>query len=76
MMPLTLILRKANAGYVFKKHTLKDNHPLFLDDIKLHGKGESHVSSFDNTVYNFSDDIRKKIGQKIVWCVTLKVRYN
>ena len=34
MIPLSLILRKANSGYLFKDKT-KINHLLYIDDVKL-----------------------------------------
>lgn len=47
--PLTLILRKAKVGYEFKVHQQHFSHLLFMDDLKLHGRHESHVSSLVDT---------------------------
>ena len=38
LIPLTHILRKSKAGYEFSKTKVKDNHLLFMDDLKLYAK--------------------------------------
>ena len=56
MIPLTLILRKATAGYDLAKE-FKVNHLLFMDDLKLFGKSEDQIDSLVQTVQLFSEDI-------------------
>ena len=40
LMSLKLILRKAKAAYEFSRSKEKINHPLFMDDLKLHSRNE------------------------------------
>ena len=56
LIPLTLILRKATAGYHFTDKT-KVNHLLFMDDLKLYGKDKAQLESLTQTVRIFSHDI-------------------
>lgn len=44
MIPLTLILRKCEAGYMYTNKT-KINHLLFMDDLKLYPRSESQLDS-------------------------------
>ena len=64
MVPLSLILREAKAGYEFKGKEQKINHLLFMDDLKLYGKDENQVTSLINTVHCFSTDIKMEFGLK------------
>ena len=40
MVPLSLILRKVNASYKWRKKEYKLNYLLFMDDLKLFSKSE------------------------------------
>ena len=40
LIPLSLILRKAEAAYGFSESKEKINHLLFMDDLKLYGRSE------------------------------------
>ena len=72
MIPLTLILRKAKAGYEFEHKCQKINHLLFMDDLKLYGKDEDQISSLINTVYCFTTDIKMEFGLKKCGVLILK----
>lgn len=48
MIPLTLILRKCEAGYMYTNKT-KINHLLFMDDLKLYPRSESQLDSETGT---------------------------
>ena len=57
LLPHTLILRKATAGYHFTDKT-KINHLLLMDDLKLCGKrDEAQLESLTQTVRIFSHDV-------------------
>ena len=72
MIPLTMILRKAKAGYEFKGRQQKVNHLLYMDDLKLYAKDESQVSSLVDTAYAFSTDIKMEFGLKKCGVLVLK----
>ena len=57
LIPLTLILRKATAGYHFTV-----NHLLFMDDLKLYGKDKAQLGSLTQTVHIFSHDTGMQFG--------------
>ena len=61
LIPLTLILRKATAGYHFTDKT-KVNHLLFMDDLKLYGKDKAQLKSLTQTVRIFSHNIGMQFG--------------
>lgn len=61
MIPLTLILRKCEAGYIYANNT-KLNHLLFLDDLKLYARNENRLDSLMQTVRIISKDIGMKFG--------------
>ena len=44
MIPLSLVLRKCEAGYTYAKNT-KVNHLLFMDDLKLYARSECQLDS-------------------------------
>ena len=43
LIPLSLILRKAEATYEFSGSKEKINHLLFMDDLKLYSRNEKGV---------------------------------
>ena len=61
MLPLTLILRKCEAGYLYANNT-KLNHLFFMDDLKLYARNENQLDSFIQTVRIVSKDIGMKFG--------------
>ena len=57
MIPLSVILRKVEAGFRFCGSREKVNHLLFMDDLKLYGKNENELDTLINIVKEYSDDI-------------------
>ena len=45
LIPLSMILQEIQSGYQLDKHSIKINHLLFMDDLKLYGrlKENSHI---------------------------------
>ena len=65
MISLTLLLlRKVKVEYEWYKKHIKLNHLLFMDDLKLFGKGENEINSLAQTVHVFSKDIGMEFGMK------------
>ena len=71
MVPLSLILRKVNAGYEWGKKEYKLNHLLFMDDLKLFSKSEEQMDTLVRTVYVFSIDIGMEFGMKKCGILTM-----
>ena len=71
-IPLSLILRKAEAAYEFSESKEKINHLLFLDDLKLSSQSEKRLDSLVQTVRVFSEDIGMEFG--IEKCAMLVVK--
>ena len=61
MIPLTLILRKCEAGCLYANNT-KLNHLFFMDDLKLYARNENQLDSLKQTVRIISKDIGRKFG--------------
>ena len=61
LIPLSLILRKANAACEFSECKEKINYLLFIDDLKLCSRSEKGLDSVQ-TVRVFSEDIRIEFG--------------
>ena len=68
LIPLTLILRKAKAGYEFSDSKEKINHLLFMNDFKLYSRSEKGLDSLVQTVRVFSEDIGMEFGIENVLC--------
>ena len=62
LIPLSLILRKANAAYEFSESKEKINHLLLMDDLKLYSRSEKGLDSLVQTVRVFIDDIGMEFG--------------
>ena len=62
MIPLTVLLRKIEAGYRFSGSRDKVNHLLFMDDLKLYGKDEEELDLLVSKVKEYSDDIGMQFG--------------
>ena len=58
LIPLSLILRKAEAAYEFSENKEKIKNLIFMDDLKLYSQGEKRLDSLVQTVRVFSEDIR------------------
>ena len=61
MIPLTVILRKCEAGYSYGNN-IEINHLLFMDDFKLYAKTSSQLDSLIQTVRIFSNNSGVKFG--------------
>ena len=72
MVPLSLILKKVNACYIWEKKEYKLNHLLFMDDLKLHAKSEEQTDTLVRTVYVFSTNIAMEFGIKKCGILTVK----
>ena len=64
MVPLTWLLRRANAGYEWGNKRFKLNLLLSMDDLKLFAKSKKQIDSLIQTVHIFSEDIRIQFGIK------------
>ena len=71
LIPMTLVLRKAKAGYVTRQG-IKINHLMYMDDIKLFAKTETSLNSLVHTVRVVSEDIGMEFG--VDKCSTLVTR--
>ena len=71
MIPLTLILRKSEAGYSYGNN-VNINHLLFIDDLKLYAKTPNQLDSLIETVRIFINDIGMKFG--IEKCAVLIIK--
>ena len=60
LIPLSLILIKAEAAFEFSENKEKINHLLFMDDLKLYSQSEKRLDSLVQAVQVFSEDIRMK----------------
>ena len=74
LMPLSMILRKVNAGYEMKKDGCKINHLLFMDDLKLFARNEAEIDSLVQTVRIFSDANGMQFGLEKCASMTIKRR--
>ena len=72
LIPLTVILRKAESAYQFSNNEEKINHLLFMDDLKLYAKNEKGLESLAQTVRIINDDIGLEFG--IDKCATLVLK--
>ena len=72
MVPLSLILKKVNACYIWEKKEYKLNHLLFMDDLKLHAKSEEQTDTLVRTVHVFSTNIAMEFGIKKCGILTVK----
>ena len=62
MIPLSILLRRENKGYVLGADGRLVNHLLFMDDLKLYGKTEAELEDLVEVVRVFSRDIRMEFG--------------
>ena len=72
MVSLSLILKKVNACYKWRKKEYKLNHLLFMNDLKLYVKSEEQTITLVRTVYVFSTDIGMEFGIKKYRILTMK----
>ena len=62
MIPLTVILRKVEAGFRFSGSREKVNHLLFMDDLKLYGANVIELEELVGAVKRYSDDVGMRFG--------------
>ena len=62
MIPMTRVLERMEVGYQLKKGGSRINHLMFMDDIKLFGRGTKDIDTLVQTVRIISGDIRMKLG--------------
>ena len=62
MIPVTRFLERMKVGYQLKKGGSTINHLMFMDDIKLFGRGTKEIDTLVQTVRIVSSDIRKEFG--------------
>ena len=72
VIPVTLLLGSCKAGYHLGKESLKVNHLLFMDDLKLFGKSSKEIDSLIRTVFVFSQEIQIEFGVKKCGVVIIK----
>ena len=65
LIPLSLILRKAKAAYVFSGSKVKINHLLFMDYLKLYSRNEKELGSLVQTIRVFSKDMGMKFDTQV-----------
>ena len=70
LIPLSNLLRKTAGGFNLNR-SIRLNHLLFMDDLKLYGKNEAETTSLLNKVKEFSADIGMKFG--LEKCGMLKI---
>ena len=63
MIPLTHVLRKAKARYTLDGGE-ETNHLLFMDNLKLYGRGENEIKRLVSTAVVFSPDTCIEFGIK------------
>ena len=62
MIPMTGVLERMEVGYQLKKGGSRINHLMFMDNIKLFGRGTKEIDTFVQTVRIISGDIRMELG--------------
>ena len=67
MLTLSLILRKVNGNYDWRKKEYKLNRLLFMGDLKHFSKSEEQMDTLVKTIYVFSTDIGTEFEIKKMW---------
>ena len=62
MIPLIRILERMEVRYQLKKGDDRANHLMFMDDIKLFGRGTKEIDTSVQTLTIVSGDIRMELG--------------
>ena len=62
MIPMTRVLERMEVGYQLKKGGSRINHLMFMDDIKMFGRGIKETDTLVETVRIVSGDIRMEFG--------------
>ena len=69
MMPLNHILRKCTAGYKLSRSQEKNNHLMYMDDIKLFAKNEKELETLIHAVRIYTHDIGMEFGIENIPCL-------
>ena len=72
LIPVTIILRTLKQGYSFGKGNERENHLLFMDDLKLYGSNNNEIGSLVKVVKIVSGDILMQFG--LCKCAVLKMK--
>ena len=72
MIPMTRVLERMEVGYQLKKGGSRINHLMFMDDIKLFGRGTKETDTLVQTVRIVSGDIRMKF--RIEKCALVNIQ--
>ena len=64
LIPLSMVLKETDYGYDIGRHKEKINHLLFMDDLKLYGKGKRELDCLVQTVRKVSEDIGMTFGME------------
>ena len=72
MIPVPRILERMEVGYQLKKGGSRFNHLMFMDYIKLFGRGTKEIDTLVQTVRIVSGDIRMEFG--IGKCVPVNIQ--
>ena len=62
MIPMTRALERIEVWYQLEKGGSRINHLMFMDDIKLFGRGATEIDTLAQTVRTVSGDIRMEFG--------------
>ena len=60
-----MILRKAKTAYEFSENKEKNNHLIFMDDLKLYIRSEKGLDTLVQSGPVFSEDIGWNLVQKM-----------
>ena len=72
MIPMTRVLERMEVGYQLKKGGSRINHLMFIEDIKLFGRGTKEIDTLVQTVRIVSSDIRMELGIEIYALVNIQ----
>ena len=62
VIPMTRVLERMEVRHQLKKGGSRINHLMFMDDVKLFGRGTKEIDTSVKTVRIVSDDIRMEFG--------------
>ena len=72
LIPLSLIIRNAEAAYEFSGCKEKINHLLFMNDLQLYSRNEKELDPLVQLIHIFSEDIGMEVG--IEKCAMLAIK--
>ena len=71
-LPLTLVLKKMNAGYKLLKNMTSIDHPLFMDHPKVYGSNRDQLESLLQIVRIFPED--NQLSFELNKCAVLEMK--